>query len=264
MTNSDQDYEYRGLLAETWDLLRGDTSQWSDRFFYREFIEQYGGRVLDVGCGTGRLLLDYLGDGVDIEGVDSSPEMLHLCREKASELGLTPTLHQQSMEDLDLPHPYRIILVPSSSFQLVTDEDNARKTMDSFFRHIEPGGILNMPFMFLREEGTPLEADWLQDGEKERPEDGVLIQRWSRAKYDLEKQLEHTETRFERIVDGEIIFSESHTRSPATRWYTQDQAGDLYLQAGFTDLKMYSEFSRDPAQAEDRIFCVVGSKPDLK
>ena len=76
----DQDYEYRGLLAQTWDLFRGDTSQWTDRFFYREFINQHGGRVLDVGCGTGRLLLDYLMDGVDIEGVDNSPEMLTLCR----------------------------------------------------------------------------------------------------------------------------------------------------------------------------------------
>lgn len=76
----DQDYEYRGLLAQTWDLFRGDTSQWPDRLFYREFISQHGGRMLDVGCGTGRLLLDYLMDGVDIEGVDNSPEMLTLCR----------------------------------------------------------------------------------------------------------------------------------------------------------------------------------------
>jgi len=264
MTNSDQDYEYQGLLAETWDLLRGDTSQWPDRLFYREFIDQHGGRVLDVGCGTGRLLLDYLGEGIDIEGVDNSPEMLHLCRERASKLGLTPTLFQQSMEELDLPHPYRIILVPSSSFQLVTDKNNARKTMDSFYRHLEPGGILIIPFMFLWREGAPLKTDWVQDGEKERPEDGVLIRRWSRANYDLEKQLEHTETRFEMIVEGEIVSSEYHTRSPATCWYTQDQARDLYLQAGFTDLKKYSEFSRDPAQAEDRIFCVLGSKPDMK
>lgn len=263
MTNYDQDYEYWGLLAETWDLLCGDTSQWSDRLFYREFIDQHKGRVLDVGCGTGRLLLDYLGNGIDIEGADNSPEMLHLCREKAGELGLNPTLYQQSMEDLDLPHHYRIIIVPSSSFQLVTDGTDARKTMGNFFRHLDPGGLLIMPFMFLYQEGTALETDWVQDGERERPEDGVVIRRWSRAKYDLEKQLEHTETRFERIAAGEITSSEYHSRSPATRWYTQVQARDLYLQAGFTGLKMYSEFSRDPAKVEDRIFSVVGLKPEI-
>ncbi|MBI3975988.1 MAG: class I SAM-dependent methyltransferase, partial [Armatimonadetes bacterium] len=41
-------YEYRGLLAATWDLLRGDTSQWEDRFFFRDLILDYGQPVLDV------------------------------------------------------------------------------------------------------------------------------------------------------------------------------------------------------------------------
>ena len=259
----DQDYEYRGLLAQTWDLFRGDTSQWTDRFFYREFINQHGGRVLDVGCGTGRLLLDYLMDGVDIEGVDNSPEMLILCRAKARELGLEPHLIQQSMEALDLPHRYRIIIVPSSSFQLITDVDDARQTMDNFYQHLEPGGLLIMPFMFLWQKGAPQETDWVQDGEKARSADGALIRRWSRANYDLENQLEHTETRFETILEGEIIASEYHTRSPATRWYTQSQARDLYQQAGFTGLQVYSEFSREPVKDKDTIFSMVGIKPEI-
>jgi ubiquinone/menaquinone biosynthesis C-methylase UbiE len=116
-------YEYRGVLASTWDLLRGDTSDWPDRPFYRDIILQNGQPALDIGCGTGRLLLDYLADGIDIDGVDNSPEMLAICGEKAQKLGLHPTLFQQSMEALDLPRRYRTIMVPSSSFQLVTDHE---------------------------------------------------------------------------------------------------------------------------------------------
>ncbi|MGW8224755.1 MAG: class I SAM-dependent methyltransferase [Anaerolineales bacterium] len=261
---ADQDYEYRGMLAKTWDLFRGDTSQWPDRFFFRDIINQHGGRVLDVGCGTGRLLLDYMRDGIDIEGVDNSPEMLALCREKANQLGLTPSLYLQSMTTLDLPHPYGIIMVPSSSFQLVTGVEDARQTMDNFFRHLEPGGILIMPFMLFWEEGTPLDTGWVEDGEQPGLEEGVIIRRWSRSTYDPENQLEHTETRYETIVAGEITSTEFHSRSPATRWYTQVQARDLYLGAGFSNLQLYSEFSREPADGEDRIFCVVGSKPTLR
>lgn len=259
---ADLDYEYRGMLARTWDLFRGDTSQWPDRFFFREFIDQHGGRVLDVGCGTGRLLLDFIQEGVEIEGVDNSPQMLELCREKAKQLGLTPALYLQAMEALDLPHLYRVIMVPSSSFQLVTDPQDARQAMDNFFKHLEPGGFLLMPFMFLREEGGPLDTGWEQDGEKELPQDGLVILRWSRARYDLENQLEHTETRYETLSGGEIISTEYHSRSPATRWYTQNQARELYLQAGFTNLQLSSGFSREPAQPDDRIFCVAGTKPE--
>jgi hypothetical protein len=46
------DYEYRGLLAASWDLLCGDTSTWSDRPFYRETILHSGQPALDIGCGT--------------------------------------------------------------------------------------------------------------------------------------------------------------------------------------------------------------------
>ncbi len=70
------DVEYVGLMAEEWDALRGDTSDWEDRHFFLEVIRERGEPVLDIGCGTGRLLLDYLQQGIDIDGVDNSAEML--------------------------------------------------------------------------------------------------------------------------------------------------------------------------------------------
>src|SRR5437016_11230663 len=125
----ERDYEYGGLIAQFWDFFRGDTSTWSDRPFYKEAILESGQPALDVGCGTGRLLLDYLAEGIDIDGVDNSPEMLALCREKARKLGLQPAIYQQSMESLDLPQKYRTIIVPSSSFLLVTDLSAAAEAM---------------------------------------------------------------------------------------------------------------------------------------
>jgi ubiquinone/menaquinone biosynthesis C-methylase UbiE len=261
MNNYDQDYEYGGMLAETWDLLRGDTSQWADRYFYRKFIDQHGGRVLDVGCGTGRLLLDYLADGVDIEGVDNSPEMLKICWKKAEELGLTPILYEQSMVDLNLPHLYRVIIVPSSSFQLIIDPGDASNAMGNFFRYLEPGGILIMPFMTIWQEGNPLDTGWVKDGERENPKDGNVIRRWSRAKFDPQNQLEHTQARFEKVVGDEIVYTEFHSRSPATKWYTPEEACELYLSAGYTSLEIFSEFSLEPYQEDDHIFSIVGVKP---
>src|SRR5262249_28655898 len=129
------DYEYHGLLAATWDLFRGDMSGWADRGFYRELIIRYGEPALDVGCGTGRLLLDYLAAGIDVDGVDNSPEMLRICSAKAEAAGLGPTVYCQEMEWMDLPRRYRTILVPSSSFQLVTHSGAAEAAMHRFREH---------------------------------------------------------------------------------------------------------------------------------
>jgi SAM-dependent methyltransferase len=59
-------YEYRGLMAQAWDALRGDTTTWPDRAFNLQLIQTYGQLALDVGCGTGRLLLDYLARGIEL------------------------------------------------------------------------------------------------------------------------------------------------------------------------------------------------------
>ncbi|MEK7311863.1 MAG: class I SAM-dependent methyltransferase, partial [Chloroflexota bacterium] len=167
--------------AATWDLFRGDTSNWADRFFFRDMIREYGEPALDVGCGTGRLLLDFMADGIDIDGVDNSPEMLAQCMEKARRLGLTPMVYQQAMEALNLPRRYQTIIVPSSTFQLLTDLASARYAMERFYAHLKPDGVLVMPFMLIWKEGEPLHGEWKQTGEKVRPEDGALARRWSRS-----------------------------------------------------------------------------------
>lgn len=255
------EYEYHGLMAQTWDLFRGDTSNWEDRNFYLEIIHESGIPALDVGCGTGRLLLDYLSQGVDIDGVDISAEMLNLCRQKARAMRLSPNLFEGNMETLSLPRHYKTIIVPSSSFQLVLDPLQAQEAILRLLAHLYPGGTLVMPFMLLWKRGDPLESPWRLTGEKIRPEDGATIRRWSSSRYDPETQLEHNEDRYEVIREGVTIANEYHLRSPATREYTQQQAQALYTEAGFVDICIYKGFTRFPASADDEIFSITGKRP---
>ena len=208
------EYEYRGAMAQFWDLLRGDTSNWADRFFFLDVVRNAGQPVLDVGCGTGRLLLDFMSQGIDIDGVDNSPDMLALCRQKAQKLDIQPKLYQQTMETLDLPRHYRTIIVPSSSFQLLIDPNDATEAMRRFFHHLEPGGILVMSFMTLSTDG---EGPFEWQKEVVRPDDGAIVRRWSRSRFDLVNNLEHTEDRYDVIANGEVVASEALSRSPATR-----------------------------------------------
>ncbi len=257
-------YEYRDLKAQAWDLLRGDYSNWPDRPFYLDAIRRYGEPALDVGCGTGRLVLDYVAQGVDCDGVDNSSEMLAICREKAKTLSVTPRLHEQRMEALELDRAYGTIFVPSSSFLLVTAPIDAREAMRRFFEHLLPGGALVMPFMRLWPGRTPEHnrwSDWFSSGEAVRPEDGATVRRAGRVRFDLEQQLEHSEDRYEVLVDGVVVHEELHVNSPATRWYTQEQALELYREAGFDDLRAVSDFTDKPAAPGDRIWCIFGRRP---
>lgn len=86
----EDDYYSRGAMAWYWDLLHGDTSGWSSRPYFLELIRDSGEPVLDVACGTGRLLLDYNSIGIEINGVDSSRDMLEICSQKAIQLDVIP------------------------------------------------------------------------------------------------------------------------------------------------------------------------------
>lgn len=224
-------------------------------------MRQFGQPALDVGCGTGRIVLDFLAEGVDIDGVDNAPEMLAICRDKAEKLGLSASLFEQAMETLDLPRRYRTLLVPSSSFQLVTDPRAAAETMRRFFRLLEPGGALIMPFSFAWQEGQPLETEWDLVFEKTRPEDGATVRRWAKERYTPGNRQWHTEDRYEVVREGIVIATEHHRRSPAGRWYTQAQAVELYRDVGFTDVRLLREFTETPATPEDALWCVLGVKP---
>ncbi|HET6595879.1 MAG TPA: class I SAM-dependent methyltransferase [Anaerolineales bacterium] len=252
-------YEYYGMMAEFWDLFRGDTSTWDDRFFYLDVVKKYGQPVLDVGCGTGRILLDFMQQGIDIDGVDNSPDMLRLLKQKAETLGLKPTVYQQEMDKLDLPRKYQTILVPSSSFQLLLEKTLPPVTIRRFYEQLLPGGLLAMPFMTLWKEGDPLESEFIR--EVVRPEDGATIRRWSLIRFDPETDLEHTIDRYEIMRDGQVVASEEHRQSPATRSYTQEQAVALYETAGFKDIQVLREFTLEPAKPEDMTFSVLGFKP---
>jgi SAM-dependent methyltransferase len=258
------EYEYGGLMAASWDALRPNASLWPDIAFYRDVILASGQPALDVGCATGRLVLAYLQDGLDVDGVDVSPEMLAVYRAKAAERGLEPTLYQQSMEALDLPRRYGTIVVSSSTFQLLTDPADAAPALGRFRDHLTPGGTLVMSLMLLYtgdDPGPVVRSEWFKHREQVRPEDGATVRRWSRGTYDLPAQVEHSEDRYEVELGGTVIAREERARSPATRWYSQEQSVALLTAAGFEDVRLTSGFTDEPAKPDDKVWCAIARRP---
>lgn len=244
-------------MAEAWDALRGDTSDWEDRQLFLELIRERGEPVLDVGCGTGRLLLDYLALGIDIDGVEISSDMLAILRAKAATAGLDVSgrIHQGAMETLAIPRTYRTILVPSSSFQLLFSDDQAAAAMAAFFGRLEPGGTLAMPF--IRFPG-PADETWTREATLA---DGSVVRRTSRAWYDPADGFEQTDERWDVLRDDVVVRTERKVRSPATRAWSDDAIARLFARAGFVHVEWWATFTREPATDEDEIVTVVGRRP---
>jgi SAM-dependent methyltransferase len=239
-----------------------DTTGWPDRVVFRDVVERSGAPVLDLGCATGRLLLEYLGDGIEVVGVDASPAMLDLVRAKAHRLGLAaPPLYHQRIEKLSLPLTFRTILAASSALQLVTDPAAADEAARRVFDHLQPGGTFAGSFAFDWRPGEPLDTGWELLFEVPRPDDGAVVRSWTRERRDPEQQLWHAEQRFEVELDGAVIESEHHQRSPEGRWYRQDQARSLLGSAGFVDIELFHGFTHDAADPEDRLFWFTAVRP---
>jgi SAM-dependent methyltransferase len=258
VTGDTTDLEYVGLMALAWDPLRGDTSGWEDRAWFLDLAREHGEPVLDIGCGTGRILLDFLAHGIDIDGLEISGEMLAICRAKAAEAGLDVAgrLFEQAMEAMDLPRRYRTIIVPSSSFQLVVDPLAAAEALRRFHDHLLPGGTLALPFYAL---GEASDESWTQEADLPG---GSRIRRISRSWVEAGTRLEHTDDAYELIRDGVVVATQRQVRSPAVRGYAPEDARTALEAAGFVDLAFYREFTREPLREAERLYSVVARRPD--
>lgn len=109
---------------------------------YRDLALQAGGLVLEVGVGTGRIALPSVAAGVRMVGLDLSPDMLAICREKARAAALELGLVQADMRRFTLREPASLVTIPFRAFlhNLTTEDQLA--TLRACFDALEPGGRL--------------------------------------------------------------------------------------------------------------------------
>jgi SAM-dependent methyltransferase len=135
--------------AELYDLLNPRLQ--SDRF-YVQFAKERGGRVLDLACGSGRLLAQLVDAGLEVAGVDVAPAMLERARRRLGDRAAQVELVLGDMRSFSFDRPFRSILVPYCSLiYMHTDADRL-----SVFRrcreHLVDGGWLAFDFLAGRVE----------------------------------------------------------------------------------------------------------------
>jgi len=100
------------------------------------------GRVLEVCCGNGRVLIPALDAGIAIDGLDLDPAMLADLREKLGDRARHVTLHEADMRSFALGRRYALIVVPFNSFLHNLTQADQLATLRRCLDHLEPEGRL--------------------------------------------------------------------------------------------------------------------------
>jgi SAM-dependent methyltransferase len=231
-----------------YDLLLGNLELGRD--FYVGLAKAARGPVLDVACGTGRMLLPCLQAGVDAEGLDLFPPMLARLREKAAALGLKPTLHSGDMAKFHLSRRYALIMIPFNAFpHNVTTEDQLA-SLRTCREHLLPGGMLVFDTAFPGQHwiGAP-SGTRAFEGELKHPETGLPIRCWDTRTFDRVRQLQHSFNEIEFLdAAGKVV--ETRTSKTTLRWIYKGEMELLLRLSGFARWEILGGFDGRPLTQE--------------
>jgi SAM-dependent methyltransferase len=250
--------DYTGLGALAWAQFSVDEPGPDQRFFQR-IIEQHAGPALDVGCGTGRLLIPYLLAGLEVEGIDPSAEMLALCRCKAAERGLIPQLYQQAMQHLDLPRCYHTIFIPCGTIQLVIDRDQVFEALRRLHAHLVPAGVLVLTiYNRWREMEDEQVGRWKLYARHPLPDGSVLYKHVRVQDRNLLEQTLAQEVRYRRVQERRVI-EEQRCDAPE-RWYFQHEIELMLERTGFRTIRVTGNYTDEAASDNHYVLAFAAIK----
>jgi SAM-dependent methyltransferase len=241
-------YDRSSLFAELYDhtplyAARGDVA------FYVDRARQANGTTLELGCGTGRILIPTATAGCAVVGLDASGFMLERCRLKLerqpTEVQQRARLVQANMTGFDLGESFALISIPFRGFQHLLRVEEQLGCLDAARRHLAPGGRL----IFDAFHPNPRylhDPEYLEEREEfeETPlPDGRRFRRtWRIASY----------RRTEQINEVEFIYYLTHADGAKERivgpfplrYFFRYELEHLLARAGFRVANLYGEFDR--------------------
>lgn len=243
-------YQFHPLTAQLYDQFLPYRER-PDLDFYLQEASESGGPVLEIGCGTGRVLLPTARAGIPITGLDLSTNMLDVCQQALSneppEIQERVTLVKEDMREFNLEERFSLVTTPFRPFQHLLTVEDQLSCLDCIRRHLIPGGIFILDIF--NPSLTSLTADNLgQEIDEESPfmtPEGIQVRRFNRVTArDLHNQ----------ILDVELIYYLTHpdgreeriVHAFPLRYLFRFEAEHLLARSGFEVLDLYADFNRTP------------------
>jgi SAM-dependent methyltransferase len=219
--------------------------------FFVEAAQESSGPVLEVGCGTGRILIPTARAGVEVVGLDLSPHMLRVCRQRLlrepEEVQSRVELVQADMRDFELARAFRLATIPFRPFQHLTTVEDQRACLACIRRHLVEGGRLILDVF-----NPSLELLVRDDAGQElgdKPEFTMPDGRRVLCRHRLVSR-----DRFNQINQVELIYYVTHpdghqerlVHAFPMRYLFRFEAEHLLARCGFEVEHLYADFDKSP------------------
>ncbi len=197
-------------IARYYDLIYGQRQD--DVAMYVDFAAVSSGPILELGCGTGRVLVPLAEAGHSVTGVDSSTSMLAVARNKVEEAGLQKavSLVTGNLTDFELPDRFDMAFIPINTFMHCYDQSQQLRCLEAIRRHLKPGGRLVID-VYHPDPQSLVECDGRLVCENivEIPDTGRTLQHSYTRRLDRAEQTQHIT----------FIFDETDERGQTERTY---------------------------------------------
>jgi SAM-dependent methyltransferase len=227
-----------------YDLVMGSIDYALD--FYLGLASAASGPVLDIACGTGRILIPCMQSGVDIDGLDLYAGMLNQLRQKAVALDLEPRLYQADMASFQLSRRYSLIMIPFNAFvHCLTTEDQIASLV-CCREHLEPGGLLALDTFFPAATLITMPNDTrVLELESTHSETGLPVRMFDTRSFDRVKQQQHSRVEIE-MLDASGNIARVHRSETTIRWIYKTEMELLLRVAGFDHWQVFGDFDERP------------------
>ena len=254
---------HHGLIARWWANFNLDGPEIA---FFRSYVAS-GQPALDVGCGNGRLLVPWVADGLDVDGVDASADMIDACRAAAHAVGCEPDLHVQPTHRLDLQRRYRTI-VNCGAFGLGGSRVDDTEGLQRMRAHLLPGGVLALDYevgefdddRWRRWRPRPVdETPPLSQARRLGPDGFHYALRHRIAAVDVTERCVTREMQAWQWLGDELVAHETHDL--VANVYTSNEVVTLLTATGFTDVRVLGGYHGGAPTELDAFQVFVASVP---
>lgn len=144
---------YSKYFAKLYDRLTRNIMY--DLELYTQQVKEVSGPVLELGCGSGRVLLRLAAQGCDITGIDNSEDMLEVLSEKLNmqdkEVAGRVKYFNMDINRLSIDRKFSLIIMPGATFSSIKFEVDMETMLQSIYEHLDTGGRFIFDYNFFLE-----------------------------------------------------------------------------------------------------------------